>query len=142
MVSNNIQSASYSSTAGALSAPMTTYASHGTGSDSGTEPHTAASPQSVSDSGRGNNYATSSMPPSVYASQPDHLRSMMPAVTQPYTTVGAYSYPGQAHGLVAPTPRSAWDMHGLGAHPPVTQVAAGYSYVDPGYPMHDTRHGQ
>ncbi|KAJ5225982.1 hypothetical protein N7468_007207 [Penicillium chermesinum] len=136
-------SASYSSTAGALSTPMTTYASHGTGSDSGTEPHTAASPRSVSDSGPGNNYATG-IPSSVYPSQTDPLRSMMPSVSQSYSTVGAYSYPGHPHGLVAPTPRSAWDMHGMGVPAPGTQVtsSACYSYVDPSYPLHDTHQGQ
>ncbi|KAJ5928449.1 hypothetical protein N7466_007405 [Penicillium verhagenii] len=149
-------SASYSSTAGIIQTPATNYASHGTGSDSGTEPHTAPSPHSVSDSGPVNHYAPAMSAP-VYSTQPDHcasltaapdLRSVMPTVTQPYTTMGmaGYSYPAicqphSTHGLVAPTPRSAWEMHGLGAPPPSTAASAGacYTYMDPVYhPLHDT----
>ncbi|KAJ6134899.1 hypothetical protein N7512_000059, partial [Penicillium capsulatum] len=150
-------SASYSSTAGALPTPITNYASHGTGSDSGTEPHGAGSPQSVSDSGPGNNYATSMGAP-VYSTQPDQscasmtsapdLRSVMPAVNPSYTSVGGYSFPAicqpqSAHGLVAPTPRGAWDLHGLGALPSTTGAATGgcYTYMDPVYPIHDAAHG-
>lgn len=149
-------SASYSSTAGALPTPITNYASHGTGSDSGTEPHTATSPQSVSDSGPANNYAHAMGAP-VYT-QAEHpsltaapeLRSIIPAHTQPYTSVGAYSYPAvcqpqHAHSLVAPTPRSAWDIHGLpAAGPPSTAAPANacYNFMDPVYPMHDSAHSQ
>ncbi|KAJ5584423.1 uncharacterized protein N7459_004223 [Penicillium hispanicum] len=151
-------SASYSSTAGALPTPMTTYASHGTGSDSGTEPHTANSPQSVSDSGPGNNYA-SGIGAQIYSTQADptgasltaapDLRSVMPAATQPYTSVGAYSsypaicQPQSGHGLVAPTPRALWDLQGLGAMTPSSGAASSgcYSYVDPAYPLHDATHG-
>ncbi|KAK4860683.1 hypothetical protein LT330_004414 [Penicillium expansum] len=152
-------SASYSSTAGALPTPMTTaytsHASHGTGSDSGTEPHTANSPQSISDAGAGNTYT--SMPVQTY-SQADHsashlssapdLRSMI-AVTQPYTSVGGYSYPAMchpqnAHGLAAPAPRSSWEMHPLGPSAPHTGAPGNggcYTYLDPVYNMHDTAHG-
>lgn len=149
-------SASYSSTAGALPTPITNYASHGTGSDSGTEPHTATSPRSVSDSGPANNYAHAMGAP-VYT-QAEHpsltaapeLRSIIPAHTQPYTSVGAYSYPAvcqpqHAHSLVAPTPRSAWDIHGLpAAGPPSTAAPANacYNFMDPVYPMHDSAHSQ
>ncbi|CAI7677967.1 unnamed protein product [Penicillium manginii] len=149
-------SASYSSTAAALPTPITNYASHGTGSDSGTEPHTAASPRSVSDSGPAHNYAhamgapvyTQAEHPSMTA-VPD-LRSVIPAHSQPYTSVGGYSYPAicqpqHAHSLVAPTPRSAWDIHGLGSAPPASTAApstACYSYMDPVYPLHDSAHSQ
>lgn len=134
---------------------MTNYAAH-TGSDSGTEPH-APSPASVSDSGPTNNYATGMGAP-VYSTQPDQcasltaapdLRSVIPSVSQPYTTMGmaGYSYPAicqphGTHGLVAPAPRS-WDMHGLGA-PPTTAAPASacYTYMEPVYPLHDAAHGQ
>ncbi|CAI7671871.1 unnamed protein product [Penicillium pancosmium] len=149
-------SASYSSTAGALPTPITNYASHGTGSDSGTEPHTAASPQSVSDSGPAHTYAhtmgapvyTQAEHPSLTAA-PD-LRSVMPAHSQPYSSVGGYSYPAicqpqHTHSLVAPTPRSTWDIHGLGSAAPASTAAPAnvcYSYMDPVYPLHDSAHGQ
>ncbi|KAJ5899290.1 hypothetical protein N7495_004034, partial [Penicillium taxi] len=144
-------SASYSSTAGALPTPMTTYVSHGTASDSGTEPHTTTSPQSVSDSGP--NYATS-MARSVYqqpsqayipmTTGPD-LRSVVPS-SQSYTSVGAYSYPAvchpqNPHSLVAPTPRTAWDMHGLGAPTSAASVNACYNYMEPVYPLHHAAQG-
>ncbi|CAG8201640.1 unnamed protein product [Penicillium olsonii] len=141
-------SASYSSTAGALPTPMTTnyasHASHGTGSDSGTEAHTANSPQSISDTG---NYT--SMPVQAYP-QPDHsashssapdLRSMIP-VTQPYTSVGGYSYPAichpqNAHGL--PAPARPWEMQPVGPAPAAApNNGACYTYMDPVYSMHDT----
>ncbi|KAJ5702156.1 hypothetical protein N7488_009704 [Penicillium malachiteum] len=151
-------SASYSSTAGSLHTPMTTYASHGTGSDSGTEPHTAPSPRSVSDSGPTPNYHTN-MAPAVYSTQPDQcasltaapdLRAVMPAATQSYTTMGmgSYSYPAicQPHGthsLVAPAPRGAWDIHGLGTTAPSTAAPASacYAYMEPVYPLHDSAPG-
>ncbi|KAJ5089792.1 hypothetical protein N7532_008476 [Penicillium argentinense] len=148
-------SASYSSTAGALPTPITNYTSHGTGSDSGTEPHTAASPQSVSDSGLGNYAHTLGAP--IYT-QAEHasltaapdLRSVIPAHSQPYSSVGAYPYPApcqpqHANGMVTPSPRSAWDIHGLGAAgAPTTAASANacYAYMDPVYPLHDSAHGQ
>ncbi|KAJ6010809.1 hypothetical protein N7451_002221 [Penicillium sp. IBT 35674x] len=148
-------SASYSSTAGVMTTPMTNYASHGTGSDSGTEPHTAPSPRSVSDSGPVNHYVPAMGAP-VYSTQPDQcasltaapdLRSVIPSATQPYTTMGisGYSYPAicqphNTHSMVAPTPRSAWEMHGLGASAPAPAPSASacYTYMDPVYPLHDT----
>lgn len=149
------QSASYSSTAGALPTPITNYTSHGTASDSSTE-H-GASPQSVSDSGPANNYATG-MGATIYSSYSDHscapfsaapdLRSVMPAVSQPYTSVGTYSYPAMSqphnmHGLLTPAPRAAWDMHGLGATTTSTGASshACYTYMDPVYPLHDSASG-
>ncbi|KAJ5759569.1 hypothetical protein N7520_006725 [Penicillium odoratum] len=149
-------SASYSSTAGVIQTPMTNYASHGTGSDSGTEAHTAPSPRSVSDTGPVNHYAPAMGP--VYTTQPDQcapltaapdLRAMMPSVSQPYTSMGmgGYSYPATcqphtAHSLVAPTPRSAWEMHGLGAPTSTASASASacYTYMDP-YPLHETAPG-
>ncbi|KAJ5290805.1 hypothetical protein N7478_000056 [Penicillium angulare] len=151
-------SASYSSTAGSLHTPMTNYASHGTASDSGTEPHTAPSPHSVSDSGPTSSYATSMAP--CYSTRSDHcasltaapdLRSVMPAVSQPYTTMGMGTYPYPAicqphgtHGLVAPAPRSAWDMQSLGHPAPSTAAPHGacYSYMEPVYPLPDSETGQ
>ncbi|KAJ5688700.1 hypothetical protein N7462_003092 [Penicillium macrosclerotiorum] len=149
-------SASYSSTAGALPTPITNYASHGTGSDSGTEPHGAGSPQSVSDAGPVSNYTTAIHAP-VYTSQPDQscasltaapdLRSMMPAATQPYNSMGHYSYPAMcqpqgAHGLVAPTPRASWEMHmGLPAPSTGVQSSTCYAYMDPAYSIHDPASG-
>ncbi|KAJ5084048.1 hypothetical protein NUU61_008627, partial [Penicillium alfredii] len=151
-------SASYSSTAGALPTPITHYTSHGTASDSGTETHTAASPQSVSDSGPTSTYAPT-MATSAYHSQPDQscaqlsaasdLRSVIPAVSQPYTSVGAYSYPAicqpqNAHGLAAPAPRTDWDMHALSAGTSTTGTSATnacYAYLDPVYSLHDTASG-
>ncbi|CAG8211807.1 unnamed protein product [Penicillium nalgiovense] len=155
-------SASYSSTAGALPTPMTTtYTSHashpslGTGSDSGTEPHTANSPQSISDAGAGNTYTA--MPVQTY-SQADHsashmssapdLRSMT-AASQPYTSVGAYSYPAMCHpqsanGLPTTAPRPSWDVQPLGPNAPHTGApgnGACYTYLDPVYSMHDSAHG-
>ncbi|KAJ6140983.1 hypothetical protein N7497_011876 [Penicillium chrysogenum] len=155
-------SASYSSTAGALPTPMTTtYTSHashpslGTGSDSGTEPHTANSPQSISDAGASNTYT--GMPVQTY-SQADHsashmssapeLRSMT-AASQPYTSVGAYSYPAMCHpqsanGLPATAPRASWDMQPLGPNAPHTGAPGNgtcYTYLDPVYSMHDSAHG-
>ena len=150
------QSASYSSTAGALPTPITQYASHGTGSDSGTEPHNAASPQSVSDSVPTSNYATGMAAP-VYSSQPDQctsltaapdLRSVMSAAGQPYTSVGAYSYPAvcqphNAHAVMAPAPRSAWGLQNMGtpSHSNAAPANACYSYMDSVYPLHDAAPG-
>ncbi|KAJ5467035.1 hypothetical protein N7475_004787 [Penicillium sp. IBT 31633x] len=149
-------SASYSSTAGALPTPMATnYTSHGTGSDSGTEPHGANSPQSISDTGAGNTYT--SMPIQAYpqANHPTSHMSSAPdlrtiaAVTQPYTSVGSYSYPAichpqSAHAMAASAPRPAWDMHPLGNGGPHTGApgnGACYSYLDPVYSMPDPAHG-
>jgi hypothetical protein len=139
----------------------TTYTSHashpslGTGSDSGTEPHTANSPQSVSDASAGNTYT--GMPVQPY-SQADHsashmssapeLRSMT-AASQPYTSVGAYSYPAMCHpqsanGLPATAPRPSWEMQSLGPNAPHTGApgnGACYTYLDPVYSMHDSAHG-
>lgn len=51
--------------------------------------------------------------------------------------------PQSANGLVAPTPRGAWDLHHLGAVPPTTGASTGgcYTYMDPVYHMHDTAQG-
>ncbi|KAJ5776147.1 uncharacterized protein N7511_001158 [Penicillium nucicola] len=147
-------SASYSSTASALPNPMPSYPSH-MGSDSGAESHAINSPQSISDSGAPNSYTPSLAP--TY-SQPDratvHMSSApdprnMIAVTQPYSSVGAYAYPAMCHpqmaqGLPAPAPRPAWDMHALNTSAPHTGAPANgacYSYMDPVYNMHDTTHG-
>lgn len=154
-LTNCSQSASYSSTAGVLPTPMTNYASHGTGSDSGTEPHGTGSPQSLSDAGPVSTYGHHhALPAPVYVSQPDQsctpmsaasdLRSVMPPISQPYSSVGAYSYPAichpqNSHGLVAPTPRTSWEMNSLGATTPSTSAA--YGYMDPVYPIHDGAHG-
>ncbi|KAJ5164506.1 uncharacterized protein N7500_006336 [Penicillium coprophilum] len=109
---------------------------------------------SISDAGPGTTYT--SMPVQSYsqadpsashmASAPDP-RSMI-AVTQPYTSMGAYSYPAichpqSAHALAAPAPRPSWDMHTLGHNPPHTGPSgngACYTYLDPVYSMHDTAH--
>lgn len=93
----------------------------------------------------------------IYSSQPDQscasltaapdLQSVIHAVSQPYTSVGTYSYPAicqphNIHGLVAPTPRAAWNMHGLGATTTTGASAnACYAYMDPVYPLHDAAHG-
>lgn len=151
---SSLQSASYSSTASALPNPMTSYASH-MSSDSGAESHAINSPQSISDSGATNTYAPAMAPTYSQADQatpqmssaPD-LRNMI-AVTQPYTSVGAYSYPAMCHpqmaqGLPATAPRPAWDMHALNTSAPHTGAPANgtcYSYMDPVYNMHDTAHG-
>ncbi|KAJ6126916.1 hypothetical protein N7523_002528 [Penicillium sp. IBT 18751x] len=148
-------SASYSSTAGALPTTITNYAGHGTGSDSGTETH-APSPQSVSDHGAAHNYTTAMSAP-VYSTNADQcasltappdVRSVMSSASQPYTSVGTYSYPAicqphHVHAMVAPSHRVGWDMHALGAPAPATAVAASgcYSYMDPGYPLHDGANG-
>ncbi|KAJ5318901.1 uncharacterized protein N7506_011605 [Penicillium brevicompactum] len=142
------QSASYSSTAGALPTPMTnnfaSRASHGTGSDSGTEAPTANSPQSISDTG---NYA--SMPVQAYShhtpanshSSASDMRPMM-AGTQPYTSVGGYSYPAICHPQNAhghPAPVRPWEMQPVGPAPPTpSNNGACYTYMDPVYSMHDT----
>jgi hypothetical protein len=150
----SLQSASYSSTASALPNPMISYPSH-MGSDSGAESHTINSPQSISDSGATNTYAppmaTSYSQPEATSQMPSapDLRNMI-TVTQPYTSVGAYSYPAMCHpqmaqGLPAPAPRPAWDMHALNTSAPHTAPPANgscYSYMDPVYHMHDTAHGQ
>lgn len=133
----------------------TNYTSHGTGSDSGTEPHGANSPQSISDTGAGNTYT--SMPIQAYpqANHPTSHMSSAPdlrtiaAVTQPYTSVGSYSYPAichpqSAHAMAASAPRPAWDMHPLGNGGPHTGApgnGACYSYLDPVYSMPDPAHG-
>lgn len=134
---------------------MTNYASHGTGSDSGTEPHGAGSPQSLSDAGPVSTYGHHhALPAPVYVSQPDQsgvsmaaasdLRVVMPPISQPYSAVGAYSYPAicqpqNSHGLVASTSRTSWEMHSLGASTPSTTTA--YGYIDPVYPIHDGPQG-
>lgn len=134
---------------------MTNYASHGTGSDSGTEPHGGASPQSLSDAGPVSTYGHHhALPAPVYVSQPDQscatmsatpdMRSVMPPISQPYSSVGGYSYPAMcqpqhSHSLVAPTPRTTWEMQHLGAPTPSTSAA--YGYMDPVYPIHDGAQG-
>ncbi|KAJ5168498.1 uncharacterized protein N7482_004092 [Penicillium canariense] len=151
-------SASYSSTAGVLPTPMTNYASHGTGSESGTEPHGAGSPQSISDSGPVNAYGHHALPAPIYGPQTDQscasitaapdLRSVIPSVSQPYSSVGTYSYPAMCHphsvhGLVAPTPRTSWELRSLGATTPSTGASANtcYTYLDPVYPLHHAAPG-
>jgi hypothetical protein len=129
------------------------HASHGTGSDSGTEAHTANSPQSISDAG--NTYATG-LPAQNYtqanqsnpqlSSAPD-LRSMI-AVTQAYSNVGGYSFPAicppqSVHGLSASAPRPAWELQSMAPTAPHTGAptnGACYSYLDPVYSMHDGAH--
>ncbi|CAL5868175.1 uncharacterized protein PFLUO_LOCUS2399 [Penicillium psychrofluorescens] len=149
-------SASYSSTAGALPTAPTNYTGHATGSDSGTEPHTATSPQSVSDSGL---TYTASMVVPAYSPQADQAgvqfttapesRSVLPAAGSAYTSVGSYSYPAicqsqSSHGMPASAPRAAWDLHGLDNRVPTTAAStnnACYSYLDSVYSLHDTAPG-
>ncbi|KAF7715556.1 Transcriptional regulator medusa [Penicillium ucsense] len=147
-------SASYSSTAGVLPASMSHFAAHGNGSDSGTEPHTVPSPPSLSDAGNASTYAHHAISAPVYASQSDQVcapmsgpveyRSVMPPISQPYTSIGTYSYPpishpAHGHSLMAPA-RTTWELHGMGASAPTT--SATYTYLDPGYPVHDAPQGR
>ncbi|KAA8644166.1 transcriptional regulator medA [Aspergillus tanneri] len=92
-------SASYSSTAGALSTPMaSSYASNGAGSESGTESLNAASPQSVSDTSPSTTYGSAigvsaysspTVQPGAPMSAPTELRTVLPAVNQPYQNMTA-----------------------------------------------------
>lgn len=117
------------------------HVSHGTASDSGIE-GAANSPRSISDHG---NYT--SMPMQSY-SQPDQStlssapdsRSMI-AVSYPYTSVGAYSYPAMCHpqnvqALSAPV--RPWEMQPVGPPPSAPTNSACYNYLDPSYSMHET----
>lgn len=153
-----MQSASYSSTAGALLTPIhSNYASIGTGSDSGTEPQTAGSPQSVSDAPP-STYGPSMAAPS-YSPQTDHsgrpiagasdFRVMLPAVSQSYASVApSFSYPALCQpqmqsGFPAPVSRPSWDMSSLVA-PPVSGASSGacYSYLAPvPFPLPDVSQG-
>lgn len=150
------QSASYSSTAGALPTPISsTYTSNGAASDSGTEPPNAASPQSVSDTGPSTTYgahvaAAAYSPPAHH--HPAHsmtgtheLRAVLPAVSQPYHPMAApYSYPAVCQqqgdlGLSAPVSRT-WEINPL-INAPGTNGGPTYNYLTPmSYSVQDPSH--
>ncbi|PTU19584.1 hypothetical protein P175DRAFT_0510821 [Aspergillus ochraceoroseus IBT 24754] len=149
-------SASYSSTAGALPTSIgSNYASTGAASDSGTEPHNATSPQSVSEGTPSSNYgpnlaAPIYSPPTESAGPPmiggTELRAVLPSVSQSYSTMAApYSYPPVCHqqnqlALTAPVPR-AWELNSL-VTPPTVSGAPSYSYMAPmSYPVPGPPHG-
>ncbi|RAL10640.1 transcriptional regulator medA [Aspergillus homomorphus CBS 101889] len=144
-------SASYSSTAGALSTPIgSTYASTGAASDSGTEPHTAPSPQSVSDTAAPSAYGPPLAAPA-YSTPGDHagpsmagtseIRHGLPAIGQSYHPLGPSSYysaacpqPSQV-GVPAPSTR-AWELNSLLSPPLATGAPSStpvYNYVP--YPV-------
>lgn len=155
-----MQSASYSSTAGALPTPISSnYAGAGTGSDSGTEPPTAGSPQSVSDTAPSSTYGPSIATPA-YSSHTHHsgpsiagaseFRAMLPAVSQAYASVApSFSYPAfcqpqSQSGFPAPVSRPSWEMSTL-VTPPVSGPSSDgscYSYLAPvPFPLPRAPHG-
>lgn len=144
-----MQSASYSSTAGALPTPIhSNYASIGTGSDSGTEPQTAGSPQSVSDAAPSSTYGTNLTVPA-YSPQTDQsgrpisdasdYRVMLPAISQSFVSVApSFSYPALCQpqsqsGFSAPVSRPSWEMSSLVAPALSGATSNGgcYSYIAP-----------
>ncbi|KAL4992219.1 hypothetical protein BDW68DRAFT_184288 [Aspergillus falconensis] len=143
-------SASYSSTAGALPTPVgSNYPSTGPASDSGAEGQSAASPQSISEGTPSSSYHPSNAAP-VYSPPTETdgpVRTILPAVSQPYSTITApYSYTAVCHsGQLAPTGTvtRSWELNqpttpsAMNGHtnpgnynymPPMT-------YSQPGYPQ-------
>ncbi|KAL5364184.1 hypothetical protein BJX96DRAFT_156893 [Aspergillus floccosus] len=148
------QSASYSSTAGALAAPISSNYTTGAASDSGTEPPNAGSPQSVSDTAVSSTYGPSLAAPA-YSPATDHsappdMRVVLPSVSQSYHPMAApYSYPTVCQqpspmGLTAPVSRS-WEMNSM---LPATATSGApnsnscYHYLAPmPYSLPDLSHG-
>lgn len=155
-------SASYSSTAGALPTPITSnYPGNRAGSDSGTEPYNAASPQSVSDAAPSSTYCHSIATPA-YSPPTDssglpmtrgsELRAVLPAVSRPYHSMtSGFSYPAvcQQQGLLplaAPVSRPSWDLNSHVRHPSASTAPPSngscYSYLAPlPYSLPDPSHG-
>ncbi|KAF9892161.1 hypothetical protein FE257_002567 [Aspergillus nanangensis] len=148
-------SASYSSTASALPTPITSnYTSTGAASDSGTEPQTAGSPHSVSETIASSTYGPSLAAPA-YSPAPDHagseMRVVLPSVSQSYQPISSSysSYPAACQqqsqlGLTAPSSRS-WEMNPL-LHSASTSAAptnsSCYQYMAPmPYSVPDLSHG-
>ncbi|KAL4803511.1 hypothetical protein BDV18DRAFT_42005 [Aspergillus unguis] len=130
-------SASYSSTAGALPTPIgSNYPSTGPASDSGTDGQNAASPQSMSEGTPSSSYhptmAAPAYSPPTEADGP--VRTILPAVTQPYSITAPYSYTTVCHqGQLAPAaPVSrAWDYNSVAAPSDVNGNNGSYSYMPP-----------
>ncbi|KAL4920180.1 hypothetical protein BDW62DRAFT_209309 [Aspergillus aurantiobrunneus] len=131
-------SASYSSTAGALpTAVGSNYACTGSASDSGTEGQNAPSPQSMSEGTPSSSYNPSIAAP-VYSppTEPDGaVRTVLPAVSQPYSTVAApYSYTTACHAAslshTSPLTR-AWELDPLIAPSTIEGTSGSYHYVPP-----------
>lgn len=133
------------------------YAGLGTGSDSGTEPPTSASPQSVSDTAPSSSFGPSMATPA-YSAQTDppgtsiagasDYRVILPAASQPYGTVApSFSYPAMCQqqsqsGFPAPVSSASWEMNSL-VTPPVSGASSNgscYSYLAP-FPLPDASHG-
>ncbi|KAI9044092.1 transcriptional regulator medA [Aspergillus affinis] len=144
-----IQSASYSSTAGALPTPIASnYTSNGAASDSGTEPLNAGSPQSVSDTAPSTTYSSAIgipaySPPTGHSgapmTNPAEMRAVLPAISQSYHSMAApyqcapvCQQPSQI-GLTAPVSR-AWELNHLVNAPPASGPPSStscYTYMAP-----------
>lgn len=99
---------------------MNSYAPTGAGSDSGTDPHNAGSPQSVPDTVASSTYGPSIAAPA-YSPATDHsaapdMRVVLPSVSQTYQHIAApYSYPAVCQqpshlGMTAHASRP-WEMN-------------------------------
>jgi len=152
------QSASYSSTAAAL--PTSMVSSYGPGSDSGTDPQNAESPQSVSDTAPSygptmvtSAYSSPANIPMTPMTGNSDYRTVLPAVSQPFNSMPApFSYPPavcqQQNQYALPTPinrTSSWDYNGYVNNPaPVSAAPSNtcYNYMAPmSYPLTDAPNG-
>ena len=152
------QSASYSSTAAAL--PTSMVSNYGPGSDSGTDPQNAGSPQSVSDTAPSygptmvtSAYSSPANIPMTPMTGNSDYRTVLPAVSQPFNSMPApYSYPPAIcqqqtqYALPAPVNRnSSWDYNGFVNNPaPVSAASSNtcYNYMAPmSYPLTDASNG-
>ncbi|KAL5338765.1 hypothetical protein BJX70DRAFT_186010 [Aspergillus crustosus] len=130
-------SASYSSTAGALPTPIgSNYPSTGPASDSGTEAHNAASPQSISEGTPLSNYHASIAAP-VYSPPTEAdgpVRTVLPAVSQPYAAMTVpYSYTTVSHHgqLAYSAPARPWEANPLVPPSTVGGTPSSYHYMPP-----------
>ncbi|GKZ37630.1 hypothetical protein AbraIFM66950_009279 [Aspergillus brasiliensis] len=149
-------SASYSSISGTLATPIgSNYTSNGAASDSGTEPHNAASPQSVSDTAAPTHYgaglAASAYTPPPLTGGPE-MRGGLASVNQPYSSALAstYSYPAVCQqqsqlGLTATVNSRTWELNPLLNSAAATgnpSSSACYNYLAPmPYSVHGQAHG-
>ncbi|KAL1884566.1 hypothetical protein Plec18167_002156 [Paecilomyces lecythidis] len=145
-LSSYAQSASYSSTAGALPTPIcSSYPGNSSASDSGTDVQHAGSPQSVSDSVTSSTYSTgltsTVFSPHIHQAKPSlsapDLRVTMSPSSHPYAAMPAtYTYQHNPQMPLTHMNRTSWDFPGAvgpGSNVPNTEL---YTYIAPqSYPM-------
>lgn len=135
ILANPSQSASYSSTAGALPTPIgSNYPSNEPASDSGTDGQNAGSPQSMSEGTPSSSYHPSVAAP-VYSPPTETdgpVRTILPAVSQPYSITSPYSYTTVCNqGQLAPAAAvpKAWEYNSVAAPAAVDGSHGGYNYM-------------